>query len=86
MTTYDRIRTDIRVSLDRYAKDRVPVGGFLTAVLANDLMEAACRADAYNRYTLYEICMYVYNEMPANCHGSREAVRKWIESTRGAMA
>lgn len=75
---YERIRPDIRASLDRYAKNGVPVGDFLTAVLANDLMESAGRADDYNRHTLFESCTYVYNEMPSLCHGSREAVAKWI--------
>ena len=32
---YDRIRPDIRAAIDRYAKDGVPVGDFLQAVLAN---------------------------------------------------
>jgi hypothetical protein len=77
MNYYDNIRPDIRESLDRYAEHGVPVGGFLTAVLCNYLMEAVGRADKYNRETLYEICMYVYNEMPSACHGSLASVVAW---------
>ena len=78
------IRPDIREALDRYASYGVPVGGFLTAVLSNDLMDAIGRADDYNRLTIAEICRYVCNELPTRCRGSREAVKKWIESKRQA--
>jgi hypothetical protein len=75
---FTRIRHDIRSALDRYAKDGCPVGDFLQAVLANDLMDALGRADDYNRETIWDICGYVYNEMPSGCHGSRAAYRDWI--------
>ena len=63
----------------RYVEDRIPPGGFLTAVLCNDLTEAVGRADSENTYALPAIVAYIYNETPADCHGSREIVAKWLD-------
>ncbi len=67
-----------RASLDRYAHDRVPTGSFLHAVLTNDLFEAIARADDNNAHCLYDICSYIYNELPSDCHGSVEKVKAWL--------
>ena len=72
----------IKNSIDKYATDGIPTGGFLRAVLANDLTEAFGRADSDNRRDMYEIVGYVYNEMPGTCHGSYEIVGEWIEAAR----
>ena len=69
----------IKESLNRYTKDRIPTGGFLTAVLENDLMGAIARADHINIQRLPEICKYIYNELPSSIWGSREKVRKHLE-------
>ena len=69
---------NLKDTLDRYANSRIPTGGFLQAVLENDLMEAVGRADDINRYRLHEICSYVYNNMPASCHGNKEIVNAWL--------
>lgn len=76
------MRQDTKDTLDRYAQQGIPTGGFLRAVLANDLMEAMGRADPGNRATMFEICSYVYNEIPYNCHGSYKIVDEWIEKHR----
>ena len=72
------MRENIRQALDKYAAEGRPIGGFLAAVLSNDLMNAIGRADEENRRDLFEICAYVYNDLPAPCHGSREKVREWL--------
>jgi len=64
--------------LDRYVKRGIACGDFLTAVLENNLMEAFGRADDLNRINLFNICKYVYNEMPGACHGSPAKVREWL--------
>ena len=73
------IRQDVIDSLDRYVNHGIKPGGFLEAVLANDLMESFGRADMGNRLSLFDICSYVYNELPAGCHGSYKEVDSWIE-------
>ena len=80
MINYDLIPQSTMDSLRRYVEQGIPTGGFLEAVLSNDLMEACGRADQFNQEALFHICAYVYNEMPHNSHGSREKVRKWLEA------
>jgi hypothetical protein len=53
-------------------------GSFFTAVLANDLMGAFDRADHINERAMKDICSWVYNEAPSNCHGSYAIVENWI--------
>ena len=79
---YGAVRPDCLESLDRYVTEGIPTGGFLEAVLCNDLMESFGHADMYNRSTLFEICDYIYNELPALCHGSPEKVRAWLKLKR----
>ncbi len=73
------MKADIKESLDLYATIGQPTGGFLEAVLSNDLMGAMGRADEENRADLFEICGYVYNDIPAPCHGSPSKVREWLD-------
>lgn len=71
------IREDVKESLTNWAvKGWVP-GGFLLAVLENNLMEAMGRADSYNRATIFQICTFIYNELPHDCHGNPEKVQLW---------
>lgn len=65
-------------TLDNYVTQNWEPGGFCQAVLENDLMGALGRADMENRSDIFEICQYVYNELPAECHGSRAAVTSWL--------
>lgn len=73
------MRENIKSAIDLYSTNGVPTGGFLRAVLANDLMEAMGRADEENRLDIFEICQYVYNDIPANSHGSYKKVDDWME-------
>jgi hypothetical protein len=54
-----------------------PVGSFLTAVLSNDLREAAGRADETNRVALHCYVAFLYNCAPAPAWGSEDAVARW---------
>ena len=66
-------------SLIRYAEKGTPTGGFLWGVLTNNFSEAVGRADNGNRAALYEIHLFVYNEMPADSWGSPQKVNAWID-------
>lgn len=66
-------------SLRRYIEDGTPTGSFLRSVLSNDLRAACERADSENRYLLWDIVCWIYNEAPAACWGSPETVDAWIE-------
>ncbi len=71
-------------SIDRYVNDRIPPGGFLTAVLSNDLTQAVARADDTNIRLLPEYVRYCYNEIPSPCWGSPERVEAWLSDSDAA--
>lgn len=70
---------DVREALDAYVKQRRPLGSFLQAVIENNFMQAVGRADMHNIDQLPEIACYVYNEMPAVCHGSPAHYAAWLK-------
>lgn len=65
-------------SLEAYVNSRIPTGGFLHAVLSNDLQRACMKADDINKHLLFEIVSYIYNNLPMGCYGSPEKVEKWL--------
>jgi hypothetical protein len=73
------MRQDIKDSLRRYVEQGIAPGGFLLAVLSNNLMEAIGRADEYNLQSLRAICGHVYCKLPAGCHGSELKVNEWLK-------
>jgi len=68
----------IEEAFDRYVNCRISPGDFLQAVLSNDLKGSFMLADDENRENLFDIVSYVYNELPFNCQGSPEKVKKWL--------
>ena len=71
---------EIKATLGRYVKDKIPTGGFLEAVLSNDLVGAVGRADSENIQRIPEIVKYIYNNLPSNCWGDTETVTKWLNN------
>lgn len=69
-------------TIDNYVTKGWSPGGFVTAVLANNLRDAFARADIHNRTAMFEIVSYCYNKIPANCWGSYEAVENWLNKFR----
>lgn len=66
-------------SIDAWVESARPVGGFLEAVLSNDLRGAFSRADSENQRAMFAIVAYLYNECPGACWGSPERYRTWPE-------
>jgi len=64
--------------LHGYIESGTSPGGFLLAVLENDLTGAVCRADLKNTSALTEIVKWVYTAAPAKCHGSKDKVEAWL--------
>lgn len=60
-----------------YIEKGIKPGSFLTAIFANDFMEACRRADDMNAACLFDYGRLLYSA-PLGCHGSPEAVRDWI--------
>ena len=81
--SFDGVRQDTVETINNFVKYGLPPGGFVEAVLENNLTEAFGRADMGNRLSLWNICNYVYNEIPSNCHGNPQKVNEWIN--RGGL-
>jgi len=55
-------------------------GGFLLAVLSNDLVGAIQRADDINIKLLKEYATILYWDFPMVAWGSKEKMEKWMEN------
>jgi hypothetical protein len=75
----NRIPPLIMAGLDRYIEGHIETGGFLRAVLENDLKEAFIRADLHSRAALFDIVSYLYNYAPMTCWGSEDQVANWLK-------
>lgn len=67
----------LRPGLRGYLLDGHPVGGFLTALIENDLMTAAVKADPESLAALPALARFLYNDTPSSCWGSRTHREEW---------
>lgn len=65
-------------SLLSYIEDRHHVGGFLEAVICNNLKGAVDYADDINLKNLPAYVGYLYNEAPSHCWGSKAIMEEWL--------
>ena len=71
------IPPNIKLAIDNYFDHRQAPGGFIEAVLANDLIEAFKRANDISALHMKDIVDYLYNECPSRAGGawgSHEAI------------
>lgn len=66
--------------LDAYIADYRRPGGFLEAVLENNLLLAICRANEQSLGALVAIVRYLLQCAPSKCWGSRAAVALWLDT------
>ena len=78
MTVPPKIRELIR----SYADFGSPPGGFVKAVLENNLELAVFAADSDNLKHLKDIVMYCHWEIPSSCWGSPEKVQAWVKEKK----
>ena len=74
------IPTHMQEGLARYLFDGIAPGGFLSAILANDLVQAFGRSDAINEEMMWHWASWLYNyapAYPAKCWGSYEQIDWW---------
>jgi len=74
-STTIRIPERVLEAINLYATEGQPTGGFVKSVLCNDLFGAIGRADSMSLAAIDAICCYVFNALPADCHGSPEAYK-----------
>ena len=78
MTELALPRSETEQSLRRYLDHRISPGGFLTAVLSNDLLEAMQYADRESREELFAIVCWLVRYFPSGCWGSPQRVHAWL--------
>ena len=74
---------ELKKSLRAYVEGR-PTGGFLRAVLENNLQKAVLRADAENLRLIPEIVAFVFDEVPTFARGSEKAVTAHLDKCSAA--
>ncbi len=77
---YEIIDEKVLDGLCRYAVDGIRPGGFLSAMLENNLSETLRRADFETFAVLRELMTFVHQELPASCWGSPTKVAAWIDA------
>ena len=81
-TDYSLIPERIMQNLLYYVKGEEAPGGFLYAVLCNDLFGAVGKADNEMKPLIPLLVQYIHWEMPGGCHGSPEIVKTWMNKKR----
>lgn len=85
MFTMDRYDNDLFKSLPLgyalrdYVEKGYPLGGFLTALVSNNLVESFGRADLGNRACMFEYTSWLYSYAPQDCWGSLDKIDKWLD-------
>lgn len=80
------MREDTKESLQRYLEKGIEPGGFLMAVLSNDLFGAFSRADTGNRVGMFAIVQYIYQNFPNGSYGSPERVDNFLKAHYDRLA
>lgn len=79
MLDYTKLPKRLRSGAKRYIEQGIKPGGFLTAVIQNNLKEAVGKADDEMIRVIPSIVGWFYNEAPYDCWGSKNDMRKWIQ-------
>lgn len=77
---YSVIPEATREAMVEYVENRREPGGFLSAVICNNLINAVGRADKHNLLVLKEIVQWFYNVAPSCCFGSPEKMSSWLKN------
>lgn len=68
----------LREGMRRYMRQGIRPGSFLCSVLANDFIEASCRADPDLLPAFVDLAKFLYNFCPPKSFGSAKRVDKWV--------
>lgn len=81
---WDLLPEYMRDGVQRYVLHGIPPGGFLRAVICNDLFDAVGRADEVNALRLTDYCKFFDGYAPHQCYGSLEKYLRWVK--QGGLA
>lgn len=74
---YGVIPEHCRGGMKRYIEHGILPGSFLQAIICNDLVGAAGKADDINVFCLINYANFLYNHMPSEAWGSKERMLAW---------
>lgn len=79
------VSEQIKQGLENYLFYGIEPGGFLTAVICNDLSNAVRRGDFHNRkdQSLHSLISFMDHKLPSGCWGSRQAYKEWMADEDG---
>jgi hypothetical protein len=66
----------------RYIENHIEPGGFMRAVLENNLVEAFARADSINAEHMPQWAQWLYWQCPSSAWGSKSTVDRWLKEGR----
>jgi hypothetical protein len=75
---YSNLPEHMREGTKDYVERGLEPGGFLYAVLCNDLVAAFGKADEINFVRMSDWASWLWNEAPTGCWGSPAKVAAWI--------
>ena len=79
--SWGNIHLDCQEAIFNYLVYGWEPGGFLTAVMANDLYRAATVADVENIKRLAHVARFVVYALPHGCYGNYDQVKTWLRLT-----
>ena len=77
-----RMTDQSRESLYNYFVHGLEPGGFMTAVLSNDLYSACARADFTNINLIQQYALWIVNHAPHGSYGDRDTVQGWLRKNK----
>lgn len=72
----------IEDSIRAYIDEGRPTGGFLCAVISNNLSLACALADEDNLWIMPVVWAFLYNEAPSQCWGKPYSFENWTKAKR----
>ena len=82
-TPYRLAPAHILDAIHSYAAFKKRPGGFVQALLRNDLMGAYRAADQPSLRGLGDVLRYLHREVPHSCWGSAATVEEWLTNAPG---
>lgn len=79
---YEDLPESLQEGMRRYIEHGIRPGGFLAAVLENNLCQAFWHADRENLPQLRKIVDWCNEELPCVCWGSEKRVDEWMVRMR----
>jgi hypothetical protein len=77
---YSLIPQNMIDSLNKYETEHKETGGFLNAILENNLKETVYKADDNNKKIIPVYIHYIDNNLPAQSWGSKKKVDNWLSN------